>query len=402
MSNEDPGQLEGELTEMFCNFVRLEVISESSQPGARLTVCRMSYTPQSSDSSRARPVRQTAVVLSADDLDLPQFVLHPHLKGILGKLSASLGVLSDINFDDSPEFSDAYLLHGWAEEPVRLLFNKSLRDHFADRPGWSVRGNGNRLVVFRHNQICPDDAVDEFVQDALAILELFREAESELDQRPDVQRETTAQDMHSSAARMGGIAGAILQNQLRKLAVSEDELQEFLKAAVPRPLPPGLKRQVLGDNFMLIIIGAIFFVAGVAAGSASLMIGGGPTERGVGLLFLILFPLIGGLMAGLTIRHRRRKARVLQYGVVTEGRVSNARRTSIMVNSQLRHVATVEYHVDGQSKQATCNVYGSAADNAHALHKSGNPVTILVDPADPKHVVCTDFLLIFDDPETTW
>lgn len=387
-------ELEGRLTELFGEFVRADVLSESSQPDVTLAVCNMSYRVSNSESNRQ--VRQTAVVLSAKDLDLPQFNLAPHSKGMLGKLAESMIGGMDLNFEDSPDFSKAYLLFGWNEDAVRTLFNTDLRNYFADHGNWSVRGQGSQLVIFRNNEICEDHDIDGFTQQALELLSLFRDAEAQLDEYPGIQRDTSPADMQSVAQNMGGFAGAMLQAALEKFAVTQAELNTFLAEPVPRKPPKGMKRQVVGDTFVLIPIGVIFLVAGVIVGGATVIQSESKTAFEVGLLFLIAFPLIGGLMAGITMWYRRKKLRVLRRGIITTGTVSKEERSSIKVNDQLRHVVTVEYEASGTTARTTCSVSGAAVEKARQRVDSGQPVTLLVDPQDSSHVVCTDFLITFD------
>jgi hypothetical protein len=194
---------------------------------------------------------------------------------------------------------------------------------------------------------------------------------------------------------MGGIVGAMIQSQLRKVAVSSADLKSFLDESPPRTIPAGMKRQVLGGNFPLIVIGTIFLIAGLVAGSLTLTLAKG-AERWIGLPFLIIFPLVGGLMSGLTLRHRRRKSRVLREGSLAEGMVTAITRTSTSVNNQTRYHITVEYSVDGQTRSTRCNAYGLAVEQARVLKSSGAPARILVDPLDPDHVVCVDLLTVLD------
>ena len=393
MTDEELEELSGELSEMFSEFVRVEVHNEGREHGVSLVVCTMSYRQKSSDNGPGRRISQTAVVLEADDLDLPQFALAPHQKGIVGKLFSALGGFGDINFDDSPAFSEAYFLHGWAEEPVRMLFTPSVREYFSNAVGWSVRAQRHRLVVFRQNEIVQKDELNEFVRSAMEILGLFREAEQELDLHPEVRRAATGDDIMKTAGQMG-LAGSLLANQFKSLAVTQEELDAFHRSSVPRHIPSGVKRQVLGDNLPLVFIGIVFFIAGIVAGGATLAFAPG-NDKWIGVPFLVMFPLIGGLMSGLTIRHRRRKARVLRDGELARGTVTKVSHTSTSVNQQVQHRVSVKYQLNGDERSVTCNAYGPAADKAREKSKSGEPVNVLVDPLDANHVVCTDFLMLF-------
>ena len=103
----------------------------------------------------------------------------------------------------------------------------------------------------------------------MEILGLFREAEQELDLHPEVRRAATGDDIMKTAGQMG-LAGSLLANQFKSLAVTQEELDAFHRSSVPRHIPSGVKRQVLGDNLPLVFIGIVFFIAGIVAGGATL------------------------------------------------------------------------------------------------------------------------------------
>jgi hypothetical protein len=384
-----PEQLTGQLSELWNQLVHTEVIEERLKPGAHLTVCQMSYH---SDSNSGR-IRQTVLVLDADSFDLPQFCLQPENR-IREFLTGLMG-FEDIDFVDDPAFSDTYFLNGGAVEPVRVLFTQTMRDWFASHPGWSVYGKGRLLAIFRFRKRCSPNDIDRFIDDCMPMLPLFRDGERELDARPDLSRHATAQDFADRVSGMAGLIGRILQPQLAKLRVTTAELDQFVKHPVPRSIPPGLKRQVLGDNTALILVGGVFILAGVGAGLLTFLM---PDKgvKAIGLLFLFLFPLIGGLMSGLTIRHRTRKSRLLREGMLCRGRIKDVSRTSTAVNNQIRFHVRIRYRVDGRKCTTQCNAYGPMVDLARTRQETGEPVRVLVDPRDADHIVCLELLSIVE------
>jgi len=391
--------LTDDLSEFFNEIVAVSDVSEQSIGGTRITVCVMSYHSRRSTSDSTRDsirVRQTAIVLDEDDLDLPQFALAPHRKGIVGAIFASLVGGLDINFDDSPEFSKTYLLHGWNEQAVRALFTPAIRDYFSSRKGFGVRGQGRRFVIFLPNRVCKEPEVPQFVKESLAALALFQDSESQLDTQPELRRGTTASDVMATANRMGGLAGSMMQRQLQKIAVTREELEAFLAQNVPRQIvPPGLKRQILGDNLPLIPIGVLLAVGGSVAGVLTIMLADG-MARLTGVSMLVTLPLLGGGMALVTAAYRRRKWRVLRDGKIAMGTIEKVSRTSTSVNDQVRHVATISYDDGGNVRKTSSKVYGLAAEEARNWHKRNEPVRLLVDPNDPAHVVCADLISLFD------
>lgn len=94
MSESNSETLSGDLSEMFGEMVKVDRVQQRECAGAKLAVCDMSYhqSSQRSESMRShRTIRQTAIVLDADTLDLPQFALAPALKGVMGTIFAGLG-----------------------------------------------------------------------------------------------------------------------------------------------------------------------------------------------------------------------------------------------------------------------------------------------------------------------
>jgi len=375
------------LSELFGQSVDTELIEQRQQPGAELSICEMSY---SRDSESGR-VRQTVLLLKAESFDLPQFTLQP--ENSIGRLLAGLTGFEDIDFADDPAFSDAYFLHGWATEAVSVLFTRSMRNWFASHPGWSVHGKGNCLAVFRFRNHCPPDDIDRFIGDCMPILPLFLDGAQKLDSRPDLSRHATPREVAETVAGMGGLIGWSLQKQLATIRLTRQELQEFLSTPAPRPIPPGMKRQVLGDNAALIPIGGVFVLAGLGSGLATFLSSDDSTKT-IGLLFLFLFPLIGGLLSGLTIRHRMRKRRLLREGILCQGQIEDIRQSSVIVNGQLRFHIRILYSTEGREQTAQCNACGPAVDIARALQKSGDSARILVDPRDVNHHLCLDLLSI--------
>ncbi len=398
ISPDDSSRLEEWLEELFGERVSIEGGERRQLGNAELSIVEMGYTQEhrSTDGPTTHThVRQTALVSRDPDLELPQFALSPTVKGFAGRLLSLFGDMGDINFPDSPQFSDEYHLHGWSERPVRLLFTPSLRDHFARNLGWNVVGKGNLLVIFRHNQVVDDGDHERFVQDSLKALSLFQQAEEQLDSMPEVRREATPSDMTATAERMG-LAGALLAKELRKLSVTPDELDAFAAQIPPRDIPPGIWRQVLGNNLVVAIAGAMFTIAGLVGGTLILATADG-VPRLLGLPFLILFPLMGTAMMFFTLRHRIRKRRTLRDGTLAEARVTRVKRTSDSVNDQRRYEVSMEVSQDVEQQSKTLNAYGPGVERARKFEASGEPMRILVDPRDPDHVVGLDLLLIFDE-----
>ncbi len=101
---------------------------EADADNVRITVGDFSYRTRTSNGTRGskskRHVR-TLCVLETNTLDTPHGHLRPQ-RAVFDKLGALLGG-QDINFDDDPAFSDAYVLQGEQESAVHELFDAQTR-----------------------------------------------------------------------------------------------------------------------------------------------------------------------------------------------------------------------------------------------------------------------------------
>lgn len=389
----DHADLANALSELFSEEISYTIVREQTLGDAGLLVIEMRYT-QSGSSGHSQRIRQTAVVLEDAALDLPQFTIWPHFKGVAGMLVGRLIGMRDINFPDAPEFSKAYHLHAWNEPATRILFTGELRDSFVSQPGWSARGVRNRVVVFKQNEICPNEQLDDFLEHALEILGGFQRGEEALDDQPDVRREADLEDLVSAVEESGGLHAVMLKRMLKQDQITPSELESFLAQPVPRSkIPAGMKRQVIGDNLMLAVLGVIFFIAGIVVSLLIVMYASG-SDRWIAIPFGILFPLIGGTLWLGTVKYRRQKRNLLCLGTIIEGRITDVERTAVKVNNAQRYHVHLDYQCEGQSRSAVINLY-SNIEKARKLASTGEPVRLLVAPGDPSKVICMDTLLVF-------
>lgn len=388
---------EQQLSDLFAAQVDAEILDEQTQGDLQLTVCNISYRPQqSSDSSSgpARQIRQTVMLMHADAFDFPQFRL-TGMKGrgpsrfIMTKLLGATG----LTFPDTPDFGKHYMLFGMPEAAMRVLFTPEVRQYFAAHPGWTILGNKQQLVIFRERQLVKETELDGFMSEATQILSQLNQAEQELDQRPELNRRTGADDLANMQNQYGSFVGAAIQRQMQKVMVKRQELETFLTAPVPRTPPPNLQRQLLGDSFSLLIAGFAFLFIGLISGVLWLALAEG-NIRWLGVVPLLLFPVIGATIATLTFRYRRRKMRVLREGRLVTGGVEDVQRTNVTVNQRVLHKVTLRLNDRSGDRTAQCTVDGTAADKARERIEQDKPVRILVDPQDEQNVYCVDLAVV--------
>ncbi|MEZ6096096.1 MAG: hypothetical protein R3C03_18040 [Pirellulaceae bacterium] len=195
MPDQKPIKIETrEILETFFD-ARVRVTNERHHDydGISITVCDMSYRPaRNQDSQATAPsIEQTVMLLSASDLDLPDFKLTPRLSGVMGALTQSLASFIEVTFSDVPEFSKAFAVRAWNEKAIRILFTKALREFLLTCDGWAAQGKRQHLIVYLPSEIVAAEAEESFIQSAINILDLLQQGEAELDRFPDLRRETT-------------------------------------------------------------------------------------------------------------------------------------------------------------------------------------------------------------------
>ncbi|MDG1894379.1 MAG: DUF3592 domain-containing protein [Fuerstiella sp.] len=392
---DDSESLAETLSELLNENITVNNVETQERDGVRLSVVEMSYLPTSDSSHGSTRVQQTGVMLEDDTLEVPQFALWPHFKRIVGKIVSAVGHMPDINFDDSPDFSKEYHLLGWNEEAVRTLFIPEVRDHLAQHPGWTVRGNRSQIAVFKKGKTCKPDDQPAFISESFEMLTLFRQGEQCLDEQPQIGRSTQVADAVATAQQMGGIAGSILRNALKRISLTNNEIDQFLAQPKPRmSIPTGLRRQYVGDARPLIALGiALLFVAIALPIVVALALSG--NDRYFGIPVGAVFLLAGGLTLFFSIRSSRRKHRVVCEGELTFGQVTAVKRTSTEINGQRRYHLHLTYDVAGSEHKTRTNIY-SGVEQAKDCMESGQTVRILVDPMDSNRVLCIDTLAIID------
>jgi hypothetical protein len=371
--------LSNELSDLFDQIISVKVIRQKERPGNRITFCRISAAGMEGNVR----LRGPALVLEADSLDMPRFQMAPETRA-----NSTFGLHggSDIYFDDSPKFSDAYFLHSWAEEPTRILFTKELRDWFARHRGWRVRARGRLLLLYRLSNVSElDDAT--FVKQGQNICSLFRAGEHELDLQPDVSREGSHEDMKRTAAKMG--LGNTYQKYVDRRKVTPDEIARFESQTPPREIPLGMKRQLLRYNFLSGFPGAALLL--MATGSLVTNHETAEHFAAAGVLAtaglaLIVYPLY----------KKVQKAKILREGPQASGEVTRVERTNTSVNDRQLYRIFLSYEVDGIHYSPVLKGFQDEADRARRFADSGEPVQLLYDPASPKHCLCLDLIFVHE------
>ena len=156
--------------------------------GVRLCMADYQYTTGSGNNSSTH--RQTVCIVENPELALPRFALAPEIKlpGFLSNLLESFGALDhDTNFEDDPEFSEAFHLSGDDEEAVRALFTPELRRYFVEhhapvatrgygkQGGLTVEGDGDALLLHTGLRLKPEQCEGLMAQ-AFEVMNALRPA----------------------------------------------------------------------------------------------------------------------------------------------------------------------------------------------------------------------------------
>ena len=101
------------------------------------------------------------MIWESDDVSFPKFALGP--EGWFSKMGAWFGK-QDIDFADSPEFSDRYRLTGLNESSIRELFTREIRQFFAVTPYQQVVGGGRFLIWWFDDTLPSVKHLDEWLE----------------------------------------------------------------------------------------------------------------------------------------------------------------------------------------------------------------------------------------------
>jgi hypothetical protein len=119
-------------------------------------------------------IHQTIGRLRAPLLKLPSFLLFPET--LFSKIGVMFG-RTDVNFPDSPDFSDRYILRGLDEPALRAIFSPALRNALAPLDHLTIEGADDVLFIFRMGRRVKPEALAARIEEDKEILALFFEAQ---------------------------------------------------------------------------------------------------------------------------------------------------------------------------------------------------------------------------------
>jgi len=124
--------------------------------------------------------KMSVLIVYGVEAYVPDFTLGR--ESLLAKLIQSVGY-SDIDFDDYPGFSEAYLLKGEKEAEIRKLFNDELITFLEINQGFNMESRNNNILIYKDkalmNRIEMEDAI-EFTENFLSIIYKANQKDNEV------------------------------------------------------------------------------------------------------------------------------------------------------------------------------------------------------------------------------
>ena len=387
ISDEEIEKLEGRIRTLCGDRVSLSYVAAQSKKHVRMTVGILKLTKEHHDSSDSA-TEQSFVWLESTQMDLPTFTLAPECRGY--RLLAKMG-LPDLDFDDSPEFSNNYTLCGDFEAQTRALFSPTIRDYFAKHTGWQLYGRKGRLLLFQPNKIHRAEQLKPFIRDAAKLFRMLSHSEQFVEElRSDAG--PTDEECLEEIDKWDGLIGGSIRKRARKRFVSKNEFEAFLNQPTPRQLTDGMKERYKPD-LMLCVISLLFMVVGFCFFVAPFLEPG--HEFNVELCYIgALFGGIGATVYVLANLSGFTAKRLLIHGTLTRGRIESVQETDIIINNARRFIARVRYQVEEKTVRATCNLYRGDANRAHEWADEEVTVNVLYNPNSPRKLLIVDLLMI--------
>jgi len=386
--------LSEELSLLFREDVTVSDVTSHKMGDTQIALANMSYWKLDENQSH---YKQTVLVLRDSHLQVPDFILQSRSTGIFFNVLTQLLGPSPIEFRNSPKFQTKYVLSGPTEIAIRALFTKPVRDFFEEATEWTIRGTESCLVLCHQNKIQTEHERENFTEQGLQVLTLLQEAEERLDQQPEIRRQATLEELNQSTNQLGGIAGLILEAQLKRLAIKRSDLEEYLQSTPPRQPPTALTRQLYSDQFKFLFVGLGFLIFGIVVGTV-LLLTMKDNSKLVAITVTATVPTIGLSLLLASLRFHRKTSRTLRSGRVATGSIQNIKSTTSNVNGQHKFHIFVQYELNGTTHDTKFNAYGFEVDFAKNLLSRGEPTRFLIDPKDPNHVICVDTLRVTEDP----
>lgn len=134
-------------------------------------ICIFDYTYTVSTGKSSRLVSQTIYFAQNKQWYLPNFKLKPETW--LEKVKMKFGI-SDINFADSPEFSDQFWLTSEFEDLTRKVFSPKVRQFLLEKPPVHLEGNNFFFIAYKPEALLSGAEANVFIQHCKDLTDLLK------------------------------------------------------------------------------------------------------------------------------------------------------------------------------------------------------------------------------------
>jgi hypothetical protein len=149
------------------------VIADSGE--LRMTIFDYEFTTGSGKNRTTH--RQSMVLAHSPSLQTPAFTISP--ESFLHRIADWFG-FKDIDFDEDPEFSDAFLLKGEDVDAIREFFDSKRRKAFVALPKVAVESKPGCFVFYRpHKRVKPDE-YKTLMEEAFTIYQVLSVSEDSM------------------------------------------------------------------------------------------------------------------------------------------------------------------------------------------------------------------------------
>ena len=146
------------------------------------------YTYVVSTGKSAHRVSQTVFFANDKNWYLPDFHLKPETWW--HKVLKTIGWKDDINFSESPDFSDKFWLTSNFEQLIREQFTPTLQNFLLERPPVHIEGRNYYLVAHKPGKVLQADEARSFFEHCCELVKMLKkEGKTELLNLAEWQRE---------------------------------------------------------------------------------------------------------------------------------------------------------------------------------------------------------------------
>ncbi len=132
------------------------------------TKCTIADVEIHEEGIRAKDIAMTAMHINLRLGIIPQFTLEK--ESLFDTLSSKV-VLTDIDFEKFPEFSDYYLLKGEDKEAITAYFNEPLIRYLEANRGYHIESNKKGLLIYKHDSSLKAEEIIKLIEFSMGYVE---------------------------------------------------------------------------------------------------------------------------------------------------------------------------------------------------------------------------------------